>query len=124
MNSVFSNLIIILILVIILFFSLKGMVSHFKGEGSCCGGGGGDVKVKPKKLTTVAAVKIMKIEGMHCEHCYARVHNALNSIEGVSTKVHGSKGEAEIKLEKMIDDSVLMKTVNDLGYKAVSVVDK
>ena len=124
MNSVFSNLIITLVLVIILFFSLKGMVSHFKGEGSCCGGRGSDVKVKPQKLTTVAATKIMKIEGMHCEHCYARVHNALNSIEGVSARVHGSKGEAEIKLEKMIDDSVLIKTVDELCYKAVSVNDK
>ena len=124
MDSVFSNLIIILLLVIILFFSLKGMVSHFKGEGSCCGGGGGDVKVKPRKLGSVTATKIMKIEGMHCEHCYERVHNALNSIEGISAKVNGRKGEVEIKIENKIDDSVLMKAVDDLGYKAVSVNDK
>jgi copper chaperone CopZ len=124
MDSVFSNLIIILLLIIILFFSLKGMVSHFKGEGSCCGGGGSDVKVKPRKLGSVTATKIMKIEGMHCEHCYARVHNALNSIEGISAKVNGRKGEVEIKIENKIDDSVLMKVVDDLGYKAVSVNDK
>lgn len=28
---------------------------------------------------------------MHCEHCYARVHNVLNSIDGVSAKVNGKK---------------------------------
>ena len=32
-----------------------------------------------------------RIKGMHCEHCYARVHNVLNSIDGVSAKVNGRK---------------------------------
>ena len=97
------------------------MISHFKGEGSCCGGGNRDVKVKTKNLKNVISEKVMMIDGMHCEHCYSRVHNALNSMDGVSAVVHGKKGKAVIKLEKEIDDSLLMKTVNDLGYTAVSI---
>ena len=50
MGSAISNLIIILILAIILFFSIRSTISHFKGEGSCCGGGGRDVRVKTKRV--------------------------------------------------------------------------
>ena len=42
-----SNVIIIAALAIILTFAIKNTVSHFKGESSCCGGGGRDVKTKP-----------------------------------------------------------------------------
>ncbi len=121
MESAISNLIIILILAIILFFSIRSTISHFKGEGSCCGGGGRDVRVKTKKLKNVIAVKVMRIEGMHCEHCYARVHNLLNSMDGVSAVVHGKKGEAIIKLGKDIPDQELLKAVNDLGYIASEI---
>ena len=44
-----SNLIIIAILVIVLFFAVKGSIKHLKGEGSCCGGGS-EVKEPDKKL--------------------------------------------------------------------------
>ncbi len=121
MSPLVSNLIIILILGFLLFFSVKSTISHFRGEGSCCGGGSRDVKVKAKRLGTVVSTKVMKIDGMHCEHCYARVHNTLNSMDGVSAKVRGKKGEAVIRLEKEIDDSVLMKVIDDLGYTAVSI---
>ena len=32
--------------------------------------------------------KTMKIEGMSCGHCSARVEQALNAIDGVSAKVN------------------------------------
>ena len=121
MSPTVSNLIIILILGFLLFFSVKSAISHFRGEGSCCGVGSRDVKVKTKKLGTVVSTKVIKIDGMHCEHCYARVHNTLNSMDGVSAKIRGKKGEAVIRLEKEIDDSVLMKVIDDLGYTAVSI---
>ncbi|MCR4793011.1 MAG: cation transporter [Lachnospiraceae bacterium] len=124
MGSAVSNLIIIIILVIVLFFSVKNSITHFKGKGACCGGGGSDVKVRPRKLDEVIAVKVMKIEGMHCEHCYSRVHNTLNSIEGVNATVKGKKGEALIKLGKEIPDRELLQAVNDLGYKATEIRDK
>ena len=42
-------------------------------------------------------------------------------MDGVSAKIRGKKGEAIIRLEKEIDDSVLMKVIDDLGYTAVSI---
>ena len=115
------NLFIVLILIIILFFSVKGSIAHFKGEGSCCGGGGKDIKVKPQKLSEVRSTKIVKIDGMHCEHCYARVHNVLNSIEGVNASVKGKRGIAIVRSEYEIDDKFLADTIEKLGYKVISI---
>lgn len=44
-----ADAIIILVVVIILIFALKGSIKHFKGEGACCGGGSGSVKTKKSK---------------------------------------------------------------------------
>ena len=124
MNQTISNIIIFLILLSIFFFSFKGTVSHFKGEGSCCGGGGKDVRMKPEKLKKVVVTKIIKIGGMHCEHCYTRVFNALNSIKGVNAKVKGKKGEAIVKCDRYIDDAELNLTITKLGYDVNSIKDK
>jgi copper chaperone CopZ len=119
-----SNVIIIVVVLLIFSLSIKGTVSHFKGEGSCCGGGSKDVLVKPAKLNNIISVLIVRIEGMHCEHCYARVHNVLNSIEGVNAKVNGRKGEAIVKLERDMDHKVFEQAITDLGYKVMSITEK
>ena len=63
-----------------LFFAVKGVLKHFRGESSCCGGG--DVKVPKKKLTgTIVATKVVDIEGMTCGHCKARVEQALEKCQ-------------------------------------------
>ena len=59
-----------ILVLVALFFALKGVVKHWRGESSCCGGG--DVKVPKKKLTgTIVETKIVDIEGMTCGHCKA-----------------------------------------------------
>ena len=121
MSPIVSNLIIILILGFLLFFSVKSTISHFRGEGSCCGGGSRDVKVKTKKLGTVVSTKVIKIDGMHCEHCYTRVHNVLNSIDGINATVYGKKGKAVIKSDHDIEDAFIVGTIEKLGYTVVSV---
>ncbi|MCR5674676.1 MAG: heavy-metal-associated domain-containing protein [Lachnospiraceae bacterium] len=116
-----SNIIIIVILAVALFFAIKSTVAHFKGQGACCGGGGSDVKTKPRKLDTVMAQKVMRIDGMHCEHCYTRVQNVLNSIDGISARVIGSRKLAVIKYGKEVSDDTLVKAVTDLGYEVRSI---
>ena len=44
-----ADTIIILVVVVILIFALKGSIRHFRGEGACCGGGSGSVKTKKAK---------------------------------------------------------------------------
>lgn len=121
MNPVISNLIIIAILVAVIILSIKSMIPHFKGEGSCCGGGSGVKLVKSKRLDKVIAVKTISIEGMTCDHCMARIHNALNSIDGVSAKVNRAKGQATVKLDRKIDEEKLRNAVTDLGYKVTEI---
>ena len=61
--------------------------------------------------------KILKIEGMMCPHCEARVKKVLEAIEGVaSAEVSHKKGTAIITFTKAVDDSILKKAVEDAGY--------
>ena len=124
MSSTISNAVIILLLLIIMFFSVRSTIAHFKGKGSCCGGGGSDVKTKPKRLKNVIMTKVIRIDGMHCEHCYTRVSNALNSIDGISAIVKGKKGIAIVKMEKTYSDEELEQAITDIGYGVVSISDK
>ena len=65
--------------------------------------------------------KIMKIEGMACGHCSARVEKALNAIDGVSATVALEAKTASITLTKPVDDQVLIKAVTDAGYEAAGL---
>ena len=69
-----------------------------------------------KKMT-----KVMKIEGMSCEHCSARVEKALNTIEGVSAKVNLEAKEALVELKNDITNEILKKAVEDAGYEVVGI---
>ncbi len=61
--------------------------------------------------------KTMKIEGMMCPHCEARVKKVLEAIDGVaSAEVSHKKGIAILTLSKEVEDSVLKKAVEDAGY--------
>lgn len=66
--------------------------------------------------------KVMKIEGMMCGHCEARVKKTLEGIEGVTEAVVShEKGTAVVTLEKEVADSVLKEAVEAQDYKVVSV---
>lgn len=69
--------------------------------------------------------KIVKVEGMHCQHCQATVEKVLSGLQGVSTaKVDLDKKTATVTLESDVSDDVLMQTVNDAGFQAISVTEK
>jgi len=124
MNGNISNIVIITLLVVILFFAIKNAIPHFKGEGACCGGGSSVIRDSKRKLDNVVAKKVMEIEGMKCENCYTRVHNVLNSIDNVSATVDGKRGTAEVELGQDMDNDTLINAVSGLGYKVVSITDK
>ena len=58
--------------------------------------------------------KTLKVSGMMCQHCRARVENALNSIEGVKASVTLEPPVAEIESERddLTTDS-LQKLLNE-----------
>ena len=66
--------------------------------------------------------KEMKIEGMMCGHCEARVKKTLESIAGVSeAKVSHEKGTAVITLSEEVPEETLRKAVEDQDYKVLEI---
>ena len=66
--------------------------------------------------------KTMKIEGMMCGHCEARVKKCLEGLEQVSEAVVSHEaGTAVLTLNAEVGDDVLKKTVEDQDYKVLSV---
>ncbi len=66
--------------------------------------------------------KTLKVEGMMCGHCEARVKKALEAIEGVKEAVADhNKGTAVVTLEAEVADEVLVKAVEDQDYKVLGV---
>lgn len=82
---------------------------------------GRDKKIKKfkeeKKMT-----KTMKIEGMMCGHCEARVKKCLEALPEVSEAVVSHEtGTATLTLNSEISDEVLRKTVEEQDYKVMSI---
>lgn len=66
--------------------------------------------------------KTMKIEGMMCGHCEARVKKCLEALDQVSEAVVSHEaGTAVVTLNAEISDELLTKTVEEQDYKVVSV---
>ena len=66
--------------------------------------------------------KAMKINGMMCGHCEARVKKALEAVEGVQEAVVSHEaGNAVVTLSSDVADEVLKKAVEDQDYEVVSV---
>lgn len=69
------------------------------------------IKQEEKKME-----KTMNIEGMMCPNCQKHVDKALNSIEGVEATVDLKNNCAYLKLSHDVDESILIKAVEDAGY--------
>ena len=66
--------------------------------------------------------KIMKIEGMMCGHCEARVKKVLEKLEEVdSAVVSHQEGTAVVTLNTEVSDDVLKKVVEDQDYEVISI---
>ncbi len=78
-----------------------------------------DKKIKTKKEKKTMEITL-KIEGMMCPHCEARVKTALEAIDGVAEVIpsHEEK-QAIVKLEKEVDINLLKETVIKQGYQII-----
>ena len=72
-----------------------------------------------------AMKKIMKVEGMSCNHCKMSVEKALSALEGVkSAQVDLQKKTATVVLAQDVADEVLKKAVADAGFEPGEVTVK
>jgi len=78
-----------------------------------------DIKIKSKKEKETMEI-VLKIEGMMCPHCEARVKNTLEAIDGVTEAIpsHADK-QAIVKTSKDVDVKVLKDAVTAQGYQVV-----
>ena len=61
--------------------------------------------------------KVIKVEGMNCGHCEARVNEALKKIDGVSDAVaNHSANEVKLTLSKDVDENLFKEAVTNAGY--------
>lgn len=118
-----ADSIILLFVLVIIIFAVKGSIKHFKGEGGCCGGGSkGLIKAERKKLLhPKMGEKTVKIYGMHCEHCADRVARAINKIDGAAAKVSYKKGQAIVSYDREISDKKIRDAVEEAGYKVTGI---
>lgn len=64
--------------------------------------------------------KTVKIDGMMCGHCTARVEKMLSAIDGIdSVKASVENKEAVIEMNKEIADGVIRKVIENCGYKVI-----
>ncbi len=65
----------------------------------------------------------IKVEGMACAHCAAKVKAALEAVEGVASAVAShTANNAVVELTKDVPDEKLMEAVNSTGkFKAVGI---
>ena len=68
--------------------------------------------------------KLIKIEGMTCGHCSARVEKNLMAIQGVQDAVVDLDGKnAIVTLSEAVDNEVIKEAVDDAGYDVTDILD-
>ncbi len=85
-----------------------------------------DKPLKPKHSNHLEEVttmeKTMKIEGMMCGHCEARVKKALEALPEVSAaSVSHESGTAVVTLSAALANEALKKAVEDQDYKVLNI---
>ncbi len=79
-----------------------------------------NIKSKHIKKENKTMEKIIKIEGMMCPHCEARVKSLLEELDGViSAEVSHTEGTAVLKLSEDIKDETIVKIITNAGYKVM-----
>lgn len=113
-----STAIIVIGLVLLCVFSLKGYIKRL--QHGCCGASGEaaqkKVKITDKDTSHYLHTAILEIEGMTCSRCARSVENALNSIDGTWAKVDLEKKNVLIRMKTRLDEDTIRQTVRNAGY--------
>ncbi|MGN1014529.1 MAG: heavy-metal-associated domain-containing protein [Butyricicoccus sp.] len=117
-----ANIVIVAIIVVLVIVAIRPAIKHMKGEGGCCGGGGGTIAVKPKKLDgKKIAEKIVYIEGMHCENCKNAVERQINRIDGAAAQVDLKHNLAVVSMNRMVEDDELRRAVEMADFQVTKI---
>lgn len=118
--EIMTDFIIIGILVVLIGFGVRSTIKHFRHESDCCSGS--TYKAREKKLGNIIAKRIIKVEGMTCQHCENRVMEAVNAIDGVSAVVNLKKGTVTVSMSHEIEDEVIKNAIEKAGYEVKGIM--
>lgn len=120
-----ANIVLIAVIAALAGAGAASAVRHFRGQGDCCGGGGGTVKAEKKELQNPEILRyIMHIEGMHCENCKAAVERQINRIEGAACEVDLKNKTATVRCDRQIEAETLRRTVAMMDYDVKSITQE
>ena len=67
--------------------------------------------------------KIIKIDGMGCQHCVNRINEVLSAIDGVDVlEVSLEDKSATVDVENSITDETLMNAIDEEGFEPIECV--
>ena len=109
----------IVFLGLLILFAVSKTANHFQKGGGCCG----EHEQSQEKTGALDRNKAhypwevtVKIGGMTCDNCAAKVENALNQLDGVWAKVSIDTQTAQIRSKKEPDMKVYAQAVQAAGY--------
>ena len=66
--------------------------------------------------------KIVGIDGMHCDNCAKKVGRALEDLSDIEqVKVDLKKKIATVFYDSNVDDLLIQKTIEELGYTVTGI---
>lgn len=67
--------------------------------------------------------KIIKIDGMGCQHCVNRITEALSAVDGVDVlEVSLEDKSATVDVDESVADEVLMDTIDEEGFEPIECI--
>lgn len=117
-----STAIICIIIIVICVFGIRSYTKRL--THGCCGGGGEvEKRVRPKDKNPghYPYISQIKIEGMTCSNCAARIENAFNSMDGMWAQADSGTGNVAVRMKEKCEEKELKRTVERLGYRVVEV---
>ena len=113
--------IIISVLIVVCLIAVRTYVK--KLAHGCCGVDGD----KERKIAETADLSdckyryTVKIGGMTCNNCAARIENMLNRQEGIFARVDLKIGIAEISAKEALPEIVIRQRIVGLGYSVEEI---
>jgi Cu2+-exporting ATPase len=95
---------------------------HHHNDEHCKCGCNGSCHINHETKENKSMEKTMKIEGMMCPHCEARVRKTLEAMEGVvSAVVSHVEGTAIVTFDSPATVDAMKKAVEDQGYPVLEI---
>ena len=119
-----GTVISIVFLGLLILFAAWKTANHFQKGGGCCGEheqSQGKTGAQDRNKAHYPWEVTVKIGGMTCENCAAKVENALNQLDGVWAKVSISSHSARVLCKTPPDEASLRQAVQQAGYVVTRV---